>query len=383
MSMRIGKRANTRSIAAAAGMLALALLLALAGGSPAAKQRMHIGQAKPVGPKPPPTHSLYWGAWIGKQLTGTQAPYDMSAVSTFEQMVNKPLSLIQWAVPFADCANPTCTFFNFPVNQMNDVRGYGAIPFLSWSSARIGRDPEHPNVQPEFQLDDITAGHYDSYIQNFAAQARDWGHPFFLRFNWEMNGNWFPWGRDTNGNQTEDFVPAWRHVHDIFTAVGATNATWVWCPYVEHPNSPGLGHFYPGDASVDWTCLDGYNWGPTSPANPIPWRSFGTIYRQSYRKVVTRIAPRKPMIFAEIATSDYGGDKPAWIRNMFAKVRRDYRKVFGLIWFDVNDRNAHWPLEDSQAAVDAFAAGISHPAYLTNPFSQFETSPVPVPPRLP
>jgi hypothetical protein len=68
---------------------------------------------------------------------------------------------------------------------------------------------------------------------------------------------------------------------------------------------------------------------------------------------------------------------------MFAKIRRDYRKVFGLVWFDVNDRNAHWPLEDSQAAVDAFAAGISHPAYLTNTFSQFATSPVPVPPRLP
>ena len=48
-----------------------------------------------------------------------------------------------------------------------------------------------------------------------------------------MNGNWFAWMEGVNGNQPGEYVAAWRHVHDIFTAVGATNVSWVWCPNVD------------------------------------------------------------------------------------------------------------------------------------------------------
>src|SRR6476469_2992959 len=48
---------------------------------------------------------LYWGATIGSQLTGVQAPWDMSAVSKFEELTRKPLSLIQLFQPFADCGS--------------------------------------------------------------------------------------------------------------------------------------------------------------------------------------------------------------------------------------------------------------------------------------
>ena len=102
---------------------------------------------------------------------------------------------------------------------MESIRDYGAIPVFSWSSQSI---PSSLN-EPDFQLSDVIAGTYDSYIREFAEAARDWGHPFFLRFNWEMNGNWFPWSEGVNGNQPGEFVAAWRHVHDIFTAVGADN----------------------------------------------------------------------------------------------------------------------------------------------------------------
>ena len=357
-------------------LLAVAAFAAWSASTPAAKPRAGVGKAKLV--KAPPK-SLYWGSWIGTGLTGQAAPYDMSAVTAFERMVNKPPSLIEWAMPFADCAAQPCKFFNFPVAQVNDVRGYGAIPFLSWSSAAIGVGAD-PTNQPDFQLQDVTAGNYDAHIANFATQAAAWGHPFFLRFDWEMNGNWMPWGAGVNGNRAEDFVPAWQHVHDIFTSVGATNATWVWCPYVDVESEENLRQYYPGDGYVDWTCLDGYNWGPGSPANPIPWRSFKTLYEKTYRRVAGKIAPSKPMILAELATSDYGGDKPAWIRTMFRQLKRGYNRVHGLIWFNVNDRDAHWELERSPDAAAAFARGISDPMYLTNSFGAADVRPVPVPP---
>jgi hypothetical protein len=133
---------------------------------------------------------------------------------------------------------------------MAKIRRHGAIPLFSWSSGASGGDPKH------FQLRDLRAGRYDGHIRGFARAARDWGHPFFLRFDWEMNGGWFSWGADANGNEPGEFVAAWRHVHRIFDRVGADNATWVWCPYArDEPLRP----FYPGDGYVDWTCLDGYN----------------------------------------------------------------------------------------------------------------------------
>jgi Glycosyl hydrolase family 26 len=374
---RAMSRRARRGLLAAIAALALATVVALLlSPSPGAKPRVGIGPAKLAKPAP---RSLYWGAWIGTGLTGKAAPGDMSAVTAFEQMVRKPLSLVEWAVPFADCAQSPCRFFDFPAKEMSDVRAYGAIPFLSWSSASIGGGGD-PTDQPAFQLQDVAAGHYDSHIHNFATQAAAWGQPFFLRFNWEMNGNWMPWGAGVNGNQPADFVPAWRRVHDIFTSVGATNATWVWCPYVDVEGDENLRQFYPGHGYVDWTCLDGYNWGPGSPANPIRWRSFGTLYDKTYQRVVTKIAPRKPMILAELASSDYGGDKAAWIRNMFRKLKRGYSKVHGLIWFNVNDRQAHWELERSPNAAAAFARGISDPRYLSNAFGSFSERPIGAPP---
>ena len=45
--------------------------------------------------KPKTTRPSYWGAWIGRQFTGTEAPYDMNAVSDFQGLVGKGLSLIE------------------------------------------------------------------------------------------------------------------------------------------------------------------------------------------------------------------------------------------------------------------------------------------------
>ena len=366
-------------IAVALLVAALAVSLLTAGGSDAARSarvKAKIRKAKVVKTSPP--RSMYWGAWVGTGLTGTAAPYDFSAVSAFQNLVGKPLSLLEWSLPFADCKRSPCVPFQFPTQHMNQVRQYGAIPFLSWGSSSLSNNPD-ATAQPDYQLRDVTNGNHDTTIRNFAIGARDWGHPLFIRFNWEMNGNWFPWAEGVNGNQEGDFVPAWRRVHDIFENVGADNVTWVWCPYVDPFHKQPINGVYPGDEYVDWTCLDGYNWGPGSPANPLPWRTFQTLYRDTYYQVTTRIAPSKPMIFAEVATSDYGGDKGQWIRQMFGRLLRSYRQVRGLIYFDVNDRNAHWELESSPAGTSAFAAGIGHPRFLGNGFSGISTSPIPPP----
>ncbi len=301
---------------------------------------------------------LYWGATIGDHVTGEQAPWDMGAVTKFESEAGKSASLVQFFQPFANC-NPGCDFYEFPAKPMESIRAHGSIPVLSWSSQSI---PSSLN-EPDFQLGDVIEGRYDDFIREFAEEAKAWGHPFFLRFDWEMNGNWFPWAEGVNGNGSGQYVAAWRHVHDVFNAVGVTNVSWVWCPFVDPAGSmTDLGSLYPGDAYVDWTGLDGYNWG-TNPASPRGWRSFDQLFAKSYAEIAEGIAPSKPLMIAEIGSSEHGGDKAAWIRDTLSRVPAAYPQVRALVWFDKFDDNMDWPIETSAGATSAFAEGIGQPVY--------------------
>jgi hypothetical protein len=313
--------------------------------------------------KPPvasaPAKPLYWGATIGSHLTGDQAPWDMNAVAQLEGEAGKSASMVQFFQPFANC-NPGCSFYSFPTTPMDDIRGHGSIPVLSWSSQSI---PSNLN-EPDFQLSDVISGRYDSYIAEFANEAREWGHPFFLRFNWEMNGSWFPWAEGVNGNGSGEYVAAWRHVHDIFTAAGATNVSWVWCPFVDPGGSmTDLGSLYPGDGYVDWTGLDGYNWG-TNPASPRGWRTFDQLFRRTYDEIVDDVAPSKPMMLAEVGSSELGGSKADWIRDALTRVPTEYQQIRALLWFDKFDDDMDWPIETSAPATTAFAEGVQQPAYV-------------------
>jgi hypothetical protein len=329
--------------------------------------------SQPAPTPPPPAEAgpqpaagpLYWGATIGSQLTGNQAPWDMSAVTKFEEMTQKKLSLVQFFQPFANCGGGNCSFYAFPTTPLENIRQHGAIPVLSWSSQSI---PASVN-EPEFQLSDLISGRYDSYIREFATKAKAWGHPFFLRFNWEMNGNWFPWSGGVNGNAPGEFATAWRHVHDIFATVGATNVSWVWCPNVElSANVGSLASLYPGDAYVDWTGMDGYNWG-TNPVKPGGWKTFSQIFSATYRYIQGSVAPSKPMMVGEVASTEFGGSKAAWIQEMIGDLPGEFPGIRALLWFDKYDDGMDWPLETSSAATSAFAQGIQNPTFVGNLFS--------------
>jgi hypothetical protein len=328
-----------------------------------------------IAKKRPPA-SLYWGAQIGDQMTGEAAPWDMVPVQRFQDLAGKGLSLIEFSSPFAECDAGGCEMTKFPSTPLENVRRYGAIPVFSWNSTSSppGLD------QPAFSLGKVIDGSYDTYIREFALKAKAWGHPFFLRFNWEMNGFWFPWSEGVNGNTPGQFVAAWRHVHDIFSAVGATNVSWVWCPNVDlYGLLTPLGELYPGDAYVDWTGIDGFNWGQRPGSTG--WQNFNQVFHVTYKRIITRVAPDKPVMLAEVASTDKGGNKPAWIKDMLSKVRHRYRKIRAIIWYDVNDRNTHWPLETSKKASNAFRAGIRPGAYKPNLYGGLTGGPIQPPSR--
>jgi hypothetical protein len=341
----------------------------VANGTPAPDPEPESEPAPEPAPAPQPGGgSIYWGATVGIHLAGSQPPWDMAGLGMFEEEVHKKVSMLNFFQPFANC-NPTCSFYGFPKTPLENIRQHGAIPVLSWSSQSIPSS----KVEPDFQLSDVISGRYDAFITDFASKAKAWGHPFMLRFNWEMNGKWFPWHEGVNGNQPGEFVAAWRHVHDIFTSVGADNVTWVWCPNLEYRDSTALASVYPGDQYVDWTGLDGYNHG-TNPSQPDSWKTFNQLYRTTYSNITAGLAPSKPMMIGEVASTEIGGSKSAWIQDMLARVPSEYPKIRALIYFDKYDSNMDWPLETSSSALAAFSAGIAAPVYLSNAFSSLSAT---------
>jgi Glycosyl hydrolase family 26 len=290
----------------------------------------------------------------------------MTAAVSYEQMAGKGLSLINWSSPFhLSACNGYCAF---QTAQFEAVRNHGTIPFFSWNPG--------PGGGP-FTDAEIAAGAQDAYITEWAEAARKWGHPFFLRFAWEMNGAWFPWGVGNEGTTAAEYVAMWRHVHAIFDSADADNVSWVWCPNIDpYGKRTPLASVYPGDAYVDWTCLDGYN-----GANP--WASFSDLFKSSYETIISTIAPTKPMVVGETASTEAGGSKPQWIEALLKALPADFPKIHGLLWFDKTESgpggHSDWPLASSPASAGAFAAGIQGDAYAPNDFAQIATSPIPPP----
>jgi hypothetical protein len=268
----------------------------------------------------------------------TDAPWDSGTWNLFESHAGKKVSIVHWGVPA-----PWTVDFDYQLKAHQLVLGAGDLELVDMSSGSV-------------PLRDIAGGLYDGPITSWMQQAKAWGHPFFLRWDWEMNGSWFPWGTTpTNQNTPADYIKSWQHIHDIATQVGATNVTWVWCPNTEFTGSTPLEQLYPGDAYVDWTCTDVYN-GSTV------WTSFSSLLGPTYTHLL-EIAPDKPVMIGETSSLEGGGSKATWIRDALSQLPTTFPQVRALNWFNwrINQNGGWnpWPIESSAAAQQAFAAGIS------------------------
>lgn len=280
----------------------------------------------PPPPAPAPT-DLLWGARIDGEVYGrADAPWDSGTWDLFEQHAGAKVSLLHfgqpspWKQPFARDPFDKCAL-------------RGALPLCSMSS-----DTD--------SLAQIAAGTYDGAINAWAASAKAWAGPILLRWDWEMNGTWYPWARQP----AADYIAAWRHLRTLLPA----NVEMVWCPNVIYPGSQPIGDRYPGDIFVQWLGIDGYNFG-TNPLKPDVWRSFQQVFDATY--VALAAASTKPILICETASTEFGGDKAAWITGMWQTLR-SMPQVKGLCWFNWNQGGADWPIESSAAATSAFRAGV-------------------------
>lgn len=179
---------------------------------------------------------------------------------------------------------------------------------------------------------DILNGEYDSYFTRYAQAIAKFEHPVLLRFGNEMNGDWCIYSAYHTGKDTEIYKQCYRYIHDIFSKNGANNVLWVW-----NPNERSFPDFtwnamemyYPGNDYVDIIGLTGYNTGTYYKGEH--WRSFDEIYSGMYQKYQAMFS--QPLMITEFGCSGIGGDKAAWIQNMFTVLPK-YPAIKVAIWWN-------------------------------------------------
>ena len=113
----------------------------------------------------------------------------------------------------------------------------------------------------------IADGSQDQVISAEAIRLKALGTPVMVSFSHEPEAN-----IDDEGSASQ-FVAAYRRVHDVSVAAGATNVVWVWdVEGIATSHWFGLyRRFWPGAQYVDWIAWDPYNF---ASCRNRPWRSF-------------------------------------------------------------------------------------------------------------
>jgi hypothetical protein len=231
---------------------------------------------------------------------------------------------------------------SFDLTLGRRITDAGRLPMVTWEPY----DWETPDADP-YPLSSITAGRFDSYLRAEAKRFAALPGPLIVRFAHEMNGDWYPWGAKAPGNTAQDYVAAYRHVHDVVSAAGATNVVWMWAPnLIDASPSISLASVYPGDDVVDWVGLSGY------------FTKASDTFRHRFDPTLTQIdvvAPTKPILHAETAVPDTA-NRSAQITDLIDGVRATPRFV-GLVWFNYSKR-ADWTVDDDPAEAKALGAAV-------------------------
>jgi beta-mannanase len=238
----------------------------------------------------------------------------------------------------------------------------GRIPLVGWGCHDSNR---------------IISGSEDDVIRKTAQQMKAFGHEFFMRYCWEMDGS----RKQGTVKGPKQFVAAWQRMHRIFQEEGATNVIWTWTANAAgfkdkrkySNNEPPGPYFYPGDEYVDWVAADGYNWGVSKRNQGDRWRQVLEIFDEFM--IFARTTSR-PIMIGEYGAQEQDEDpeaKPEWMRHAHdvlinkpktpeCKHCGAFSDVAAVVYFDV-DYGSHgdWRIMSSPESLQAFKQASDDP----------------------
>ncbi len=258
-------------------------------------------------------------------------------------------------------------FQPFPTEGLERIYAEGKICELTMQIASVMNE-NLDGHNPVFELID---GVHDETLRAFARDAAAFGKPFIFRLNNEMNSDWVSYGATACLNDPDIYIRMWRHIYDIFEEEGAHNAIWVFNP--NNNNYPPQAFndallYYPGNRYVQLYGVTGYNTGDYfRDVTGEKWSSFTELYDFIESSAMPYFS-EFPWMITEFASSSHGGDKPAWILDMFEQISK-YKNIKIAVWFNANDIDPRpemngrvsrpYVLDETPETVKAFREGIA------------------------
>lgn len=260
----------------------------------------------------------------------------LGPVRDFEGLTGKGLAVVHWFIPLSD---------GFPTATCEALRRHGSLPMISVSPGT-------------YSLEQLARGDGDAAMRRFAREAAAWGHPFILRWAWEMNGKSIPWSGLRSGGPgmgPARYVSVWRRLHGIGRQQGMTQASWMWCPDA-WGMGPGVGwnhwrEYWPGTAYVDWLGTDAYRW-PTATDHPLLAMVDGPL-AADFLTETGRLFPDKPVMIGETGTSNRDPASAAWVRQAFRDLGR-LPQVRAICWFNKDQDGVDWQLRQGTVTTRAY-----------------------------
>jgi len=251
----------------------------------------------------------------------------------------------------------------FPKEWAAHLKEFGAAPHIAWE----GKNHKLGEIKD------------DEYLQEFAQEARRANCPVFVRFGYEMNGDWNDYGTP------EEFIDKFRIVHDVMERE-APNVAMVWSPN-SFPEQ-NMADYYPGDEYVDWVGVSMYtvychNGDPQKPA-------FEEDPTDNLLHVYSLYSQRKPIMISEHAVTHYcaATDKDVTdfaiskLRYLYASLPRRFPRVKMVSWYSRNNigkpsnparKLNNYCLTDNEQVLAAYKDAIGVPYYLSKvPFKLWE-----------
>ena len=300
-----------------------------------------------------------------------------TAVDQYTEEVGKKPAFAWFSVKWQN--GNTGAYQQFDPRLLDQFRTRGIMPGLNWDASK---GSALIKGQTDFSWAAINSGMHDAYITQTAQAVAAYHYPFLMRLFAEMDGPWYPWGYNAEGQgniNPADFVTAWKHIVDIFRKEGAANVQFVWCLSAGILNVNNINQYinilnglYPGDDYVDWVALDGY-----SNLAVTPGRTLQDVFQPTYQFLET--STHRPIIFYEVGAMENPNDpmaKANWITQGFlTTIPTVFPNVKVVNWFNgpsdtnpnkPNKQIVNWAVDTSQNSHNAWKQVVASPLYQGN-----------------
>ena len=145
-----------------------------------------------------PASGAWLGAWVKAPSSGSLSAQEQAMLDR-EASIGRKFAIGHSWIPWGSGLG------GLPAWHISQ----GRIPMISFGHGGTTRE--------------AADGRHDDYFRSIARSVASLHSPVLLRYYWEMDGN----KHSASVGSGADFIAAWRHVHDLFTAEGVP-AAWVW-----------------------------------------------------------------------------------------------------------------------------------------------------------